>query len=190
MPAKKVATREEILNGAVDILRREGYAAINARRIAKELHCSTQPIYNSFSNMEELKGALLVKCNEIYEGYLQREVKTGEYPPYKCYGMGYIRFAAQEREIFRFLFMRERMREEVKDEKENLRPIIELIMQTTGLTFDNAYLFHVEMWIFVHGLATQIATGYLPWDFDTLSEFINDVFFGLKGRWIGKSERE
>ena len=34
------------------------------------------------------------------------------YPPYKAMGMGYIRFAAEERELFRLLFMRDRSGEE------------------------------------------------------------------------------
>ena len=35
-----------------------GFSAVNARSVAKKLGCSTQPIYFSFKNMDELKTAL------------------------------------------------------------------------------------------------------------------------------------
>jgi AcrR family transcriptional regulator len=186
MPAKKVATKEKILACAVEITRKEGYEKVNVRRVAKALGCSTQPIYYSFKNMGELKAALLSACNKVYESYLQREVERKEVPPYKAYGMGYIRFAAEEKELFKFLFMRPRAKEEVGDEKEHLRPIIEIIMQNTGLDFETAYILHIEMWIFVHGIATQIATGYLPWNFEMVSGFLSDAYLGLKERKLQK----
>jgi AcrR family transcriptional regulator len=182
MPAKKVATREKILSCAVEITRKDGYAKVNARRVAKEMKCSTQPIYQAFRNMDELKSALLSACNEVYENYLKRESARTDIPPYKRYGMGYIRFAAEERELFKFLFMRQRASEEVGDEREHLRPIIELIMRDAELDFETAYLLHAEMWIFVHGIATQIATGYLAWDLEMVSGFLSDAYLGLKAR--------
>ena len=45
MPPKVRITKEEIINKAVDIVRRDGAQAINARNVAAELECSTQPIF-------------------------------------------------------------------------------------------------------------------------------------------------
>ncbi|MGM9637449.1 MAG: TetR/AcrR family transcriptional regulator, partial [Eubacteriales bacterium] len=108
MPAKKQVSKESILSTAVDILRKDGMDAINARRLATELGCSTQPIYLAFSGMDELKSAVGKEIRRIYEGYLKSEAESGAYPSYKAYGMGYIRFAKEEREIFQYLFMRRR----------------------------------------------------------------------------------
>lgn len=55
MPAKKVITNEMIIKKSLELLNEKGINAINAREIAKSLGCSTQPIYLSFKNMEELK---------------------------------------------------------------------------------------------------------------------------------------
>lgn len=41
---------------------------------------------------------------------------------------------------------------------------MELIQQKLGLNEDSVYLFHLEMWIYVHGIATMLATSYLEWD--------------------------
>ena len=58
MPAIKKISKETVIDAAVDVLREDGFSAINARSVAKKLGCSTQPIYHSFRNMEELKTAL------------------------------------------------------------------------------------------------------------------------------------
>ena len=52
-------------------------------------------------------------------------------------------------------------------------------MKNYGLYKDEAQKLHAEMWIFVHGIATMFATGYLDWEWDTVSEMITDVFNGL-----------
>ena len=38
---------------------------------------------------------------------------------------------------------------------------VELIMKGTGLGMNDAFMLHLELWIFVHGIASMIATSYL-----------------------------
>lgn len=44
-----------ILKAVLNITRRTGFEAVNARSIAHELQCSTRPIFTCYENMEELK---------------------------------------------------------------------------------------------------------------------------------------
>ena len=59
MPAVRKVSKEQIIDAAVEVLRDDGFSAINARSVAKKLGCSTQPIYFSFKNMDELKAELI-----------------------------------------------------------------------------------------------------------------------------------
>lgn len=59
MLAVRKVSKEQIIDAAVEVLRDDGFSAINARSVAKKLGCSTQPIYFSFKNMDELKAALI-----------------------------------------------------------------------------------------------------------------------------------
>ena len=179
MPAKKQIPREIILEAAVALVRKGGMGLLNARNLAKELHCSTQPIYLSFQSMEALKEEIIQKAQETYQAFLAQEGAQAKYPPYKAYGMGYIRFAKEEKELFRLLFMRDRSREIISGDPDEIADIVSLISKTTGLSRDAAYLFHIEMWIFVHGIATMIATSYLDWDLDTVSRVLTDDYQGL-----------
>ena len=45
MPPTAKVTREMILSAALDITRREGFDAVNARSLAARLGCSTRPIF-------------------------------------------------------------------------------------------------------------------------------------------------
>ena len=63
------------------------------------------------------------------------------------------------------------------------RPLMQLIQQNLGISEDEAYLFHLEMWLYVHGIATMIATSYLDWDDEFISRVLTDAYMGLKYRY-------
>ena len=107
----------------------------------------------------------------------------GKYPPYKASGMAYIRFAKEEKELFKLLFMRDRSGERVGENKEEIRPLLKLIRQNLGLSEEDAYFFHLEMWIYVHGIATMLATSYLELDEEFISRVITDGYEGMKARY-------
>lgn len=62
---------------------------------------------------------------------------------------------------------------------------MELIQQKLGLNEDSVYLFHLEMWIYVHGMATMLATSYLELDEEFISRVLTDGYEGMKARYIG-----
>ena len=62
MPTVRRISRDAIVDAAVEVLREGGFSAVNARSVAKKLGCSTQPIYSSFQNMDELKAALRARA--------------------------------------------------------------------------------------------------------------------------------
>ena len=180
MPPKVKVTKEDIVSASVDIIRRYGAEGLNARSIADKLGCSTQPIYSNYSTMEKLKADVIEYAGAIHQEYNKRAVKDADYPAYKAIGMYYIRFAKEERELFKLLFMRDRSKEKMQINKEEFADIIDLISQSIGISKDEAYLFHTEMWIYVHGIAVMIVTSFLDWDTETISQMLTDIYQGLK----------
>ena len=59
MPPKIKVTKEDIVAAALDIVRRSGAEAINARTVAAALQCSTQPVFSNFATMEDLRLAVV-----------------------------------------------------------------------------------------------------------------------------------
>lgn len=185
MPPSIKITKGNIIEAAVDIIKIEGEQSLNARNLANKLNCSTQPIFSNFANMQELRQEVINYANNLYHGFLDYDMHKGEYPPYKASGMAYIRFAREERELFKLLFMCDRTGEAIKEDRESVRPMLDIIMKNLGLSEDRAYMLHLELWIYVHGIATMIATGYLDWNIDFISNALTDVYIGLKLRHTG-----
>lgn len=183
MPPKVKVTRDDIINASVDIVRECGVSALNARNIAARLHCSTQPVFSNFASMEELKKAVIDAADALYQVYTQKEVEQGKFPPYKASGMAYIRFATEEKELFKLLFMRDRSDETIPKETQLGNQMMDMIQSNIGVSQLNASLFHLEMWAYVHGIAVMIATGFFEIDWDLISRMLTDSYQGLKKRF-------
>ena len=164
MPPKVKVTKEAIINAAVDIVRTNGAQAINARAVASALNCSTQPVFSNFATMDELRLAVVERADFLCQEYMQREVDCGKFPVYKATGMAYIRFAKEEKELFKLLYMRDRSGESIPETTEQTDKMASIIHDNTGLNGIDAKLFHLEMWATVHGIATMFATGFLDLD--------------------------
>ena len=162
MPAAKKISRDRILDAAVQVLRDGGFSAINARSVARKLGCSTQPIYLSFRNMDELQAALTERAIWMHT---QRErdsqrAHEGNDSRYSSYGMGFVKFAAEEKQLFRWLYL----------EGEQLGPyqndvllpeVIDVIVEEFGYSQEVARRFHQDMIYFSYGLAILANTDHL-----------------------------
>lgn len=176
-------SKEDIVRAAVELLRVGGEDMLNARSIAARIGCSTQPIFSNFSNMEELRGEVIKAAEEVYRGFIAEEMATGEFPPYKASGMAYIRFAKEERELFRLLFMRRRTQEEMRNDDSALTAdVMKMIREATSLDGRQASLLHLEVWTFVHGIAVMVATEYFEPERELLSRMLTDAYQGFKSR--------
>jgi AcrR family transcriptional regulator len=183
MPPKVKVTKEDIINAAVEIVRNGGAQSINARTIAAVLNCSTQPIFSNFATMEDLRLAVVKQADILCRAYMQREVESGEFPQYKANGMAYIRFAKEEKELFKLLYMRDRSSEFIPEGSELTDEMEMIVHHNTGLDGEDAKLFHLEMWAYVHGIATMFATGFLNLDWELVSNMLTDSYLGLRKQY-------
>lgn len=184
MPPKTRITREAIISASLNIIRESGIECLGARAVAKNLGCSTQPIFDQFNSMEELKNAVMLAAYTVYREKISFALKSQEYPPYKASGLAYIHFARDERNLFRWLFMRDRSKENISDSfADDNREVIDIIKAKTGFTEETALMFHLENWVVVHGIASMLATEYLSLNNDTIDQILSDAFFGLLSRY-------
>ncbi len=183
MAPKIKVTREEIIDAAVEVVRKKGVQAINARTVAAQMDCSTQPVFSNFATMDQLHLAVIERADKLFRESMEKEMRRGEFPPYKAIGMAYIWFAKEEKELFRLLYMRNRSGEPIPEESEINNTIKGIVRQNTGLSETAAKLFHLEMWAYVHGIATMFATGFLDLDWDLVSKMLTDSYQGLRKQY-------
>ena len=187
MPPRVKTTKEDIVEASLALVRAGGDRVLNARSIAAALGCSTQPIFSNFSGMEELERETIAAAYAHYLEFLSRETESGAYPPYKAFGMAYIRFAREERELFKLLFMRNRTGEDLSpspDYEESAR----MIASANGVSMETARLIHLEVWACVHGIATMLVTSFLPLEEELISTMLSDVYLGIRERYREKEE--
>ena len=185
MPPRIKFNKEDIIAASIKLIQDEGVESLTARKIAERLGSSVKPIFTWFTNMEDLKSSVISEAERINGEFISNEMNKVGCPPYKLVGLAYINFARVEPNLFKLLYMRDRS-DEIKpnseEDKEKNRALYEMIMKTANLTFDEAYMFHLEMWIFVHGIASMIVTNYLEWDYDFINKALTDMYQGLLRR--------
>ena len=187
MPPKVKITKNDIIEAALGLAVESGREAINTRSIAAALGCSMQPIFSNFTSMEELERTVTVAAHKRYLAFLDAEVTKGIYPEYKALGVAYIRFAKEEKELFKLPFMCDRGGKELVPTPDFERSV-EIIMSTTGLSEERARLMHLEMWAYVHGIATMLATSFLDLDFELISKMTTDIYQGIRARHLGEEK--
>lgn len=95
-------TKNDILNAAYDVMKQNGIKHISARRIAEKFKGSTAPIYANFSTIDELKKEVIRMAEEKLNEYLYRDYTGRELFDA---AMGFIKFARDEKELFRAIFL-------------------------------------------------------------------------------------
>lgn len=184
MPAKKQITRQMILDAALALLRAGGMEAVSVTSLARRLGCSTQPIYLSFSGMDALRAALAAEATHFF--IQEMETDGGA----DLYGMAYIRFAQREKELFRFLFLRQDAFEEVR---EALKPMMErsmrALMEEYHISHDQADYLQDQLWMHAHGIASMIATEFCHWNMDKVAGMLAQNRSAL-GRLCGGNRHE
>lgn len=182
MPAVKKVSRDKIIDAAIEVLRDGGFSAINARSVAKKLGCSTQPIYFSFQNMEELKTALTERAIERHTQRVRDSLRAheGNDSRYSSYGMGLVKFAAEEKQLFRWLYLEGHQLGTYQNDV-LLPEVISVIVEEFGYSEDVARRFHQDMVYFSYGLAILANTDHLCLTETELRETFRREFRALTG---------
>ncbi|HUM83901.1 MAG TPA: helix-turn-helix domain-containing protein [Lachnospiraceae bacterium] len=171
MPAKKKVTKDMVLSAALELLREGGIGAVNVKALAQRLNCSTQPIYLSFPGMDELRSELTKEA----VGFFIQKLQSRGTSPADLFGMSYICFAMEEKELFRYLFMRSNALSEIK---EALAPMMEHsiseLMAQYRISHEKADYLHDQLWMHTHGIASMIATDFCAWDTGKISQMLKD----------------
>lgn len=161
MPPTVRFTRDAVLHAACQLMRREGMEALNARAIAKELGGSTQPIFRLFTNMEDLHWELILYVARQFQAHAEADMAQSD-SPYIQLCTTYLLYGRDEPELFKLLFMRDRVSEGQYSDQTNFNLVFNIIKKETPLDDETALRFFERTWLFIHGLAVCIATKYIP----------------------------
>ena len=179
MPPVRKITKEDIIKKSLSIVNEEGLTSLNARRLAKELMCSTQPIFSQFKNMEELNSAVVDEIYHIFDKYMLKE--NYNHLVYKDIGLNYIHIAKEYPNYFKILFQ--------SDKKLKARSFVELtgpskrifetIQKQTGLSNEEVIKFHIKMWFYVNGIANLVSNNTCEFTDIDLDNFLKEQYLSM-----------
>ena len=166
-----------ILNAAIQVL--QSGQSLNARAIAKQLNCSTQPIYSVFKDMEQLKLELIDEIIKVQKKHVEYYLNQKNYQPYKAYGMGFVKFAQDETNLFKFLYMQQPTSLFVVNHDYLQNEILIEMQKSFNLSIKQAQIFHQDMSIYTYGLAVM-QTGGVHLSEQEISNALYREFLALK----------
>lgn len=161
MARKETIKKDFLIDTAFLLAKQEGFENVTARKLAAKAGCSTQPIFRLYENMDELWASVYMKAVEFY-GFFYDKYPKNTQEPFVDLGMAYIKFAMDEKELFKILFL--------TDKKPYSRPLYDILNgENNNVTREfvkakengvkgTENLFS-QMWIFIHGIACMTITG-------------------------------
>ncbi len=189
MPPARKFKKEDIINAAYEIVKEEGFVGVNARRVAKELGCSVQPIFHNFATMEELHKETYKKIYAKYQEHMKNGAKE-EKKAYLKMGLSYIKFARNYPEFFKAIFMQKtKMDAEsfvTADTEEN--DVIKVGQTMCKLSYEEQKKFHVKVWIFTHGIACLVATKTVVFSDEEIEVLLKESVREMLKGYVGGKE--
>lgn len=191
MPPKVKHTKEEIINCALEMVRNCGADTISARNVATAIGTSTAPIFTAFESIEEMTLAIKERAIEIYkEKYLY--VSLSSEMPFKAAGLAYIRFAKEEPELFKFVFMGKGD----SDEQNHYLPsgdptsstVLQALISSHKIDEKTAMSIYNHMSVYTYGLAVLFARRSCVFTMEDVDRMLTELFWALKTRKESENE--
>ncbi len=177
MPPKQRFNREIILDRAYEMFLKNGMGSVNARSVSKALQCSTQPIFSYFPDMNGLRTALIEKANSEFSARIQ-EPETAEPSSFVKRSMAYVRFAAEQPNVFLHLCSSNVSPEFMPCSLLLVPPETVISAEQAALRADRAAVLaiHDKLSVYVHGLASLTALGICAFDEKAHGEKVKTMY--------------
>ena len=176
MAPKNKFTKKEMVDAALRVVRAKGIDGLTAKTMADELGTSTQPVFTGFGTMDVVKKEVYAAAVTVYDGYADAGLK--EKISFFGVGMQYIRFAREEPELYRLLFLSQKQDAEhgAMAAMRHLQTLVRpALMNIYHITPDEADLYFRDLWLVVHSLASLIVVGDCPYSDREIGQILTGV---------------
>lgn len=180
MPPKAKFSADEIITAALNVIREKGSESISTREIAAILGVSTRPIFTYFKTMEEVKEQAHHAALKIFDEYAAAGLAMPI--PFFGFGMQYIRFAKDEPELYKFLFLSSSKKcpQNVMSVMEHFQLMLRKpLMEIYNMDAKSADHYFRDLWLVVHSLATLTVTAGCPYNEEEISAILTEFSLSI-----------
>lgn len=178
MPPIAKITKEMIVNAGFDIARQYGIENVNARTVSEKLGCSTQPVMYHFKKIEDIKKAVYQKADQYHTAYIA-DIEGDD--QMLEMGLSYIRFAQEEKNLFRLLFQSNGFSGKSVTElisADDSIPLLTALSKAADVSLTQAGAIFKLLFLFIHGYASMYANNLLEYDEDIIRVDLQRIFAG------------
>lgn len=180
MPPKAKISKAMVTGASVEIIRKYGHENLNARAIAEQLNCSTQPVMYNFRTVDEIREAAYKAADEYHTAFIMP--KETDQNPMLTLGLNYVRFGYEEKNIFRFLFQTNQfggMDVDALMGNPSLSGIIDVMAKGLDCGAGEAREMFLTFFCAAHGLASLMANNSMGYDETQNRKILEELFFGM-----------
>ena len=180
MPPKVRITKQMVEDAAFEVIRQQGHEALNARTIAEQLGCSTQPVLYSFKTVNEIREAAYERADAYHTEFILP--KETDQNPMLAMGLNYVRFGHEEKNLFRFLFQTDKFKGKTVNalmNDPNLTAILDVMAAGLGCGTEKAREMFLTFFCVAHGLASLLANNSMEYDETQCTQMLVNVFHGM-----------
>ena len=181
MPPKAKYSREEIIQKAFEMARKNGIDSVVARELGKALGTSSSPIFTAFKNMEEVQQEVRKVAMREFEAYVRDAIHYA--PAFKYVGMKMIEFAANEPKLFQLLYMREHDQSQsfsmlIEELGDTVKVCIDFMRRDYDLTLEQAQVLFNQTWLHTFGICVLLAGRVCRLTQEEISQMLSMEFQG------------
>ena len=163
MPSSPKIKKEDMLQAALKLVAKNGYAALNIKAVAKELGCSTAPISWQFGGMDGLREELISYVEQYVENMYYSQ-SNNEFTTFEQRGKGTIDLALENPNLFHFLYTGQRSQLlstgfEFQTNDQDTFNMFQKMAEMLGITPKQVMDFAMTMMVYTQGIGTLIASG-------------------------------
>ena len=169
------------MEAGFSVVRDKGMSELSTRAIAKQLGCSTMPVYSFFKSKKNLTERIVERAYTVLYEY-QTTDRTGD--TYLDMGIGYVLFAKNERHLFRCIHDEIHVDTLKKYNELHFDALIKKLVKypiVKGMTEKQIRKFFMQGWIYSHGLAQLVNIDYFS---DMGENEISELFTYTGRRYI------
>lgn len=185
MPPNQKITKEMVVEASYQLVKESGVENLNSRNIAAKIGCSTQPVFSQFPKMEALKYEVLDYACKKLEAEILAE-SNGKF----CLQNSYrklIALAKQSPNVFKLIYLSDFCKGksfiDMRMDFTTNQRILEEILEKYHMTEAQGKDVLERMSLFVHGIATLLATTEISYEdnqiFDLIERTLNDMTSGF-----------
>ena len=181
-PMEASITPQAIVEAAVDVVTAAGLDALTYRRVAAQAGCSTSPVVAAFPNASALAQAAIEEINRGFGEHLAAGAASRPDSPFLGMGLAYVDFAARWPSRFAALFLSDQVGQASFDDlvDDDIHAFVFAALAGSGIDAAVTRDLVTDMWIYVHGMASFIATNALTAEPADVERRLKRVMAGMR----------